>query len=140
MIMTRVRAFRMAMAAVAFLLAGAAACAEGLAGSEWRPLQIGEHEPVDSSRIFLRFEAAGRLSGHNGCNGFFGSYEITGDRIAIGPLGATQMACEQPVMELESAFMLMLGQARGFTRDGARLVLTDDEGHTCATFVQTDWD
>lgn len=140
MIMTRVRALRVVMAAVVFLLAGGVARAEGLAGSEWRPLQIGEHEPADSSRIFLRFEAAGRLSGHNGCNGFFGSYEITGDRIAIGPLGATQMACEQPVMELETAFMQMLGQARGFVRDGTRLVLTDDEGHTSATFVQTDWD
>lgn len=112
----------------------------GLAGSEWRPAQIGDNAAPESGDIFVRFEEGGRLSGHGGCNRFFGSYEITGDRIVIGPLGATRMACPGPVMDLEMMFLNALETARGFARDRTRLVLTDTQGNTSATLIQTDWD
>ena len=88
----------------------------------------------------MRFEEGGRLSGHAGCNRFFGAFEITGDRIAVGPLGATRMACPGPVMELERVFLHALETASGFARDGTRLVFTDTQGNTSATFIQTDRD
>ena len=116
------------------------ALACGLAGSEWTPEQIGEIASLDGGDIFVRFEADGRLSGHGGCNRFFGSYEITDDRINIGPLGATRMACPGPVMDLEMAFLSALETASGFARDRTRLVLTDPQGNTSATLIQTDWD
>lgn len=126
--------------AIAALLAGGAALACGLAGSEWRPAQIGETAAPENTAIFVRFEADGRLTGHAGCNRFFGSYELTGDRIAIGPLGATRMACPGAVMDLEMAFLEALETADGFVRDGTRLVLADEQGNTRATLIQTDWD
>ena len=136
----RTRCFLLAFSiCLAFMLVRTAlAC--GLVGSEWRPVQIGEQALQDSGNIFVRFEAEGRLSGHGGCNRFFGSYEITDDRVSVGPLGATRMACPGPVMELEMAFMSALEQAGGFTRDGTRLVLTDKQGNAAAAFIQTDWD
>jgi heat shock protein HslJ len=137
---TGIRPCIVAMSTLLLLLGGCAVFASGLAGSEWRPVQVGERVPPDSSNLFVRFEAGGRLSGHNGCNGFFGAYEITGDRIAIGPLGATRRACEEAVMALETAFMQALEQARGFARDGTRLEFTDEQGDTSAIFIQTDWD
>ena len=140
MITTGARSLGKVLPLMLALAGGGTALAGGLAGSEWRPLQLGGNEVPDSGTVFLRFEAGGRLSGHNGCNGFFGSYEITGERIAIGPLGATSMACEEPVMALETAFMQALEQARGFARDGIRLELTDEQGGTSAIFIQTDWD
>ena len=112
----------------------------GLAGSEWRPGKLGELVSPDTGNVFVRFETDGRLTGHAGCNHFFGPYEITGDRIAIGPLGATRMACPGPVMELETAFLSALETAHGFVRDGTRLEFTDAHGNSFATLIQTDWD
>jgi heat shock protein HslJ len=103
-------------------------------------VQLGEHAVADTASLFVRFEAEGRVAGHGGCNRFFGSYQITDGRISIGPLGATRMACPEPDMNLETEFFQALEQARGFSRDGARLVFTDEQGNTGAIFRQTDWD
>lgn len=49
----------------------------------------------------------GRFSGSNSCNRFFGEYEILeGNKIKLGPAGATLMAC--PDAQNEQAFMDML--------------------------------
>jgi heat shock protein HslJ len=135
-----IHTFAGAIAIQAMLLIGGTVLADGLAGSEWRPVQLGEQAVVDTVSLFVRFEAEGRVAGHGGCNRFFGSYQITGERISIGPLGATRMACPEPVMDLEMAFFSALEQARGFTRDRARLVLADEQGNTSGVFQQTDWD
>lgn len=116
------------------------AAAAGLAGSEWRPTQIADNPLPDDSGMFVRFESDGRLAGHTGCNAFFGSYGLEGDRIEIGPLGVTKMACEGPVMDRETLFMKALAAARTFQRDGTRLMLWDESGNPLAAFVQTDWD
>ena len=125
---------------LAMLLTGGTVLADGLAGSEWRPVQLGEQAVAETASLFVRFEAEGQVAGHGGCNRFFGSYQITEGRISIGPLGATRMACPEPDMNLETEFFQALEQARGFSRDGARLVFTDEQGNAAATFRQTDWD
>jgi heat shock protein HslJ len=135
-----VRIFTGAIASLVMLLTGGTVLADALAGSEWRPAQLGKHAVVDTASRFVRFEAEGRVAGHGGCNRFFGSYQVTDDRISIRPLGATRMACAGPDMNLETAFFQALEQARGFSRDGARLVFTDESGNAAATFRQTDWD
>jgi len=114
--------------------------ADGLAGSEWRPVQLGEQVVEDTANVFVRFEAEGRVAGHGGCNRFFGSYQITDGQISFGPLGATRMACPEPVMNLETALFQALEQARDFSRDGIRLVFTDEQGNAAAVFRQTDRD
>jgi heat shock protein HslJ len=135
-----IHVFAGAIAIQAMLLIGGTVLADGLAGSEWRPVQLGEHAVADTESLFVRFEAEGHVAGHGGCNRFFGSYQITGEQISIGPLGATRMACPEPVMDLEMTFFSALEQARGFSRDRARLVLVDEQGNTGAIFQQTDWD
>jgi len=32
------------------------------------------------------------------CNRFFGNYELESNRIKIGPIGATKMECQEPIM------------------------------------------
>lgn len=125
--------------AVSLCLAFPAAAAE-LAGSEWRPTQIGELAPPDHAGLFVRFESDGKLAGHGGCNGFFGSYELQGGKIEIGPLGATQMACEQAIMDREARFLTALAAVATFERDGTSLTLRDESGTSLVVFVQTDWD
>ena len=132
---------RVAVLALALLLAlPAGGRAAELAGSEWRPVRIGAADAVADALAFVQFKAAGELAGQGGCNRFFGHYRIAGDAIAIGPLGATRMACPAPAMALEAAFFAALEAARTFRRDRTRLVLLDVDGHEQAELRQTDAD
>jgi putative lipoprotein len=124
---------------IALCLAVMPAAAADLAGSEWRPTTIGS-VGWSGSEAFVRFEDEGRIAGHSGCNGFFGSYRLADDAIEIGPLASTRKACPEPVMSAETALFHALEAARGFARDGTELTLTDQAGEPAAAFVQTDWD
>ena len=125
--------------AISLLLAFPVAAAD-LAGSEWRPRQLGDAALPEDSGIYLRFESDGRLSGHTGCNSFFGSYRLEDSTIELGPFGATHMACEEPVMARETSFLNALAAATTFERDGPQLTLRDETGNPLILFVQTDWD
>lgn len=62
-------------------------------------LMILNDTPVDEFRWHkiprVNFdESTGNVSGHSGCNNFFGNYRTEGDKISIGPLGSTKMYCE----------------------------------------------
>lgn len=122
---------------VSLVVAGHPAAAADLAGSEWRPTTIGA--AAWTGEAFVRFEGEGRLTGHAGCNGFFGTYRLDGDALEIGPLAATRKACPEPAMSNETLLLGALEAARGFERDGTRLTLTGPDGEL-ATFAQTDWD
>ena len=133
------RAAPAVMLGLALLLAAPASAAE-LAGSEWRPIRIGDAPWPDDSAVLVRFQSAGRLAGHSGCNQFTGSYALVGDTIEIGPLAATRMMCPEPVMEQERLLFDVLESARTFSRNRTELTLADSEGNVSAYFVQTDWD
>ena len=125
--------------ALALALASCATAAT-LEGSEWRPTEIGGVNVPDGSEIFVRFEADGRLVGHGGCNRFFGAYNLEGNRIEIGALGTTRMACQEGVMKSEARFQQALGNARKFERDGIELSLTGEAEESLVLFRQTDAD
>ena len=114
--------------------------AVNLAGSEWRPSRIGTSAVSPEARLFVQFKSAGQLAGYGGCNRFFGQYEISGNEIRIGPVGATRMACAESVMALEMAFISALAGAKSFRRDKATLVLFNASGKEQASLIQTDWD
>ena len=67
-----------------------------------------------------------RVSGHAGCNGFFGSYEVSGERLEFSALGATMMACPEG-METEQAFLRALEQTTRYAVSGAILTLFSDD-------------
>lgn len=121
------------------IMVSSAAVAQ-LAGSEWRPTEIGEITVTADSEIFVRFGGDGKLEGHGGCNRFFGSYSLEGDKIEMGPLGATQMACPEPVMETEIQFLQTLQDTRHFVRDQRDLTLSDDSKNPLLRLTQTDAD
>ena len=125
---------------ISLAMTGCATAAPQLAGSEWRPTDIGGVEVPAEPEVFVRFGGEGRLEGHGGCNGFFGSYELDGDKIEIGPLGATRMACPEVIMDAEQRFMNVLGNAKRVKRDRIDLTLFDGSGNPLAQLVQTDAD
>jgi heat shock protein HslJ len=116
------------------------ATAASLAGSEWRPVEIAEVAIADDADIFVQFRAEGRITGHGGCNRFFGIYRLDGGRMHIGPLASTRKACPGPVMHRESGLLGALSRAKGFTRDRIDLTLRDASGNVIARFRQTDAD
>ena len=128
--------FRVAMLSAFFLALAMPAQAAGLAGSEWRPVRIGDTEIPKDADIFIRFGAEGKLKGHGGCNGFFGSYKISNDGLEIGPIGTTHMACPDPIIDRELAFTKRLQAAKSFKRERIKLELLDEGGDVIMELAQ----
>jgi heat shock protein HslJ len=70
----------------------------------------------------LRFEA-GRVQGFSGCNQLGGSYTLDGDRVVLGPLAGTMMACAPPMMAVETAVKSELTGTLRFQVADGRLAL-----------------
>jgi heat shock protein HslJ len=104
-----------------------AACNPTLDGSKWRPTEIGDFKVSADSKSYVRFGEK-TLDGHGGCNRFFGPYELTKEKIEIGPLGSSTMACPVPAMQMEARFLNALEKTRHFTRSRNGLVLADETG------------
>ena len=88
-------------------LAEAPAAAATLDNTSWRLTGLpGANLPAGQGRnaVTVNFEG-GRVHGFAGCNQFFGSYAQKGDRIELGMLGATMMACPEPAMSIENRFL-----------------------------------
>jgi heat shock protein HslJ len=72
-----------------------------------------------------------QVSGSAGCNQYNGSYTLDGDTVTIGPLATTRMACEQDVMDQETAFLTALQTpGLGVEVNGANVTLRDASGVT----------
>ncbi len=128
-------------AGCALLVVAGSAMAEGLAGSEWAPVEIAGAPVPEDAGAFVQFGGEGRASGMSGCNRFTGAFAADDDGgFALGPLALTRRACPPPQMELETRFVATLEAARGYLREGAAMTLTDADGATVARFRQTDWD
>jgi heat shock protein HslJ len=74
-----------------------------------------------------------RASGSGGCNRFSGTYQLNGDRLKLGAMTATLMACADG-METERSFLNALGRARRWKITGQRLDLLDNAGNVIARF------
>lgn len=70
---------------------------------------------TDGVRQTITFDAEGRVYGDAGCNRFTGGYRVKGDRLTIGPLATTLMACEPDVMAAEQTFLTRLQAAKSYT-------------------------
>ncbi len=78
-----------------------------------------------------RFEA-GRVTGFAGCNTFTGPYTLKGNRLTVGVLAGTMMACPEPAMSLERAFHAALTGTLSYAIAGDRLSLTAASGAVLA--------
>jgi heat shock protein HslJ len=106
-----------------------------LTATNWRPVTVDDEAVPADSGMFVFFEVDGSIRGHGGCNRFFGSLELTDDGLSIGPLGATRMACPEPIMEREIAFMSALQSMSDFAIGDFGLRIIDDQGSIVAELV-----
>ncbi len=88
-------------------------------------------QALTTTKVTLDFGKEGKISGTAGCNHYFASYEVKGTAITIGQAGSTMMYCGEPgVMDQESAYLTLLGQAKTIVVEGDRLTLADAKGTT----------
>ncbi len=76
----------------------------------------------------------GQVAGSAGCNRYFASYEVDGDKLTIGPAGVTRMSCGEERDEREHEFLTALESVAGFKIQREVLTLTDGEGATVIQF------
>jgi heat shock protein HslJ len=81
------------------------------------------------------FGADGTLTGNDGCNNYNGTYTLDDDKITIGPLATTRMACEQATMDQEQAYLNALAKAATFTLGKDSLELRDVDGALLVDYV-----
>ena len=81
------------------------------------------------------FGSDGTLTGNDGCNNYNGIYKTDGDKITIGPIATTRMACEQAVMDQETTYLNALANASTFTLGKGTLELRDTNGALQVDYV-----
>ncbi len=104
-----------------------------LAGSEWG-FQGDDNGP------FVQFGSKSDISGFGGCNRFFGTYELNGQKLTVGPLASTKKACVGPAMETERKFLQALQNARRIDATHLALQIYDDSGVELLSLIRRDWD
>ncbi len=76
-----------------------------------------------NARADLTFEG-GRAGGRAACNTYSGSYKVGGDALSFEDFAMTEMACEEPLMALETAYLSALAKVTGYSVSGGVLTLT----------------
>jgi heat shock protein HslJ len=79
---------------------------------------------------------AGKLVGDAGCNAYSGAYEVEGDRLTLGPLGATMMSCGSTADLHERAYLAALETASSYEILDGQLQLADAGGKRILSFVE----
>lgn len=127
-------------ALAATVLGGCATSADGgggdLAGTAWQLESIrGVPAPAEA---WIAFETASRAGGRTGCNLFGASYDRIGSTVRFGMAGMTEMACAEPAMQQEAAFVMVLRDTRRIAVSGSSLTMMDEAGQVTARFTRRD--
>ncbi|MCV0439440.1 MAG: META domain-containing protein [Hydrogenophaga sp.] len=124
------------MALTACAMPGAPAPAP-LVGSEWRLEELGGRGVLDHVQATLAFPEAGRVAGNGSCNRFFGTYTLMQDRISLGQMGGTRMACAEAVSEQEARYMAALQKAQRLEVQGKTMLMHVQDQDKPLRFTRT---
>jgi len=81
-------------------------------------------EPAQQREVRITLAGEGsRLIGFSGCNQLVGAYVQDGNALRFTQMAGTRMACVEPLMELESQVLKMLGATTGYRIEGEQLTL-----------------
>ena len=108
-----------------------------LENTYWRLVRLADKPVVTGEgkqEINMTFRGENNgVSGFSGCNRFSGVYELSDDSLIFKPLMSTQMACHNEG-NLESAFLMALGETSSFKINGEILTLKDNTGRALMNF------
>lgn len=99
-------------------------------------------EPLEQYRkapFMILNSSESRVNGSGGCNSFFGSYELQDNNgITFSAIGATKMACQDGVMQVESRFFQAFEMTKKFMVRDDTLTLMNSDDSPVARFVVID--
>lgn len=106
-----------------------------LTGVAWQIEEVESKKVIDSTNVSIEFGDDGRVSGSTGCNRFMGGYDLTGEGLTLGQMGATMIACPDPLMTQERSVLDALEQVRRFDIDdtGALFLIGGPENSAMLT-------
>jgi heat shock protein HslJ len=107
-----------------------------LVGVVWRlddPSMAALADDVPDTAVVSLGFADGQASGRSACNSYVGGYTAEDDgSLSFDAIGGTEMACEAPLMSLESVYLSALGAVTSFSitssPSGSTLELVGEEG------------
>ena len=110
----------------------ASAQVDPLAGTQWQLASVdrGEWAELEAIHTVTLGFAEGRAAGHAGCNRYFASYSVQGQRLELGHPGSTMMYCEGEGegSVVEAAFLPLLEGTLTFEASAQALVLHAADG------------
>jgi heat shock protein HslJ len=92
-------------------------------------------EPIKGTLLTAVF-GIGSVGGSAGCNTYSGAYGTNGSRVRIGRLATTQIACDQDVMDQETAFLTAMDAVGRLESRGDTMILNDLRGTTLVILVR----
>jgi LPXTG-motif cell wall-anchored protein len=117
---------------------------EGMAGVTWQlesmqivPPQVSY--PLQSGIVIsVQFDGQGNLSGSGACNSYFAGYTVGPDQaITIGPIGSTQKACAEDLMNLDREYFVLLQRASKYSIFQGHLSLTTENGTGILNYISS---
>ena len=91
--------------------------------------------PLLETHMTAEFSDDATISGSSGCNTYSGTYSVDGTSLSVGPLATTRLACDEPVMEQEQAYLEALQAATRFELTTDRLTLRNEDGATQVNYL-----
>jgi len=68
------------------------------------------------------------IAGGGGCNNFIGGYNLTDESFTAGPFSVTQMACDEPIMQVEQSFLAGLENPQNYQISLNQLIINTPSG------------
>ena len=103
----------------------------GLAGATWMLTSYGSPDsptPVlEGTTVTLTFSGTG-AGGNAGCNTYGGDFQYDNNTLAFGQMITTMMACEEGVMQQETAYLNALATATTYQLSANQLQISYDGG------------
>ena len=117
--------------ATATLLAGCTSLNSTTAtfeGTRWQVTAINGHATPASDQYAVRF-SNGQIGGQFGCNSFGAPYQAQGGMLTVGPIAATEIACDgQPGQFENHGFMVLRQPMRVEWQSDQRVTLSNSAG------------
>lgn len=96
-----------------------------LYGRKWQATSLGGKTLDTDNPPWLSFSEDGRVQGFAGCNRFTGSYSYQQERLDVGPLAMTRMACRD-ASDTEKAVVDTLNRVSKAAIEGDQMTLSHD--------------
>ncbi|AZO31208.1 YbaY family lipoprotein [Mesorhizobium sp. M1B.F.Ca.ET.045.04.1.1] len=105
-----------------------------LYGQSWLIEYIDGIGVIAEPQATFRVSEAGKAGGKGPCNTYFATATVEGNKIAIGDIGSTKMACAPDVMAQERALFNALGKAASYHVDAGKLLIADKDDRVILRF------